>query len=120
MAESLTNKKGKAPPGFAVRAALALRKTFQRAADACVPSQLAAFEHLSGVAHTMIVGELARLRIPDLVVERPDDRVAAWSTDPRAGVPGLPSLDLGAKSPRCLRTVAAGRTVYTAGSGRTP
>ena len=71
MAESLTNKKGKAPPGFAVRAALALRKTFQRAADACVPSQLAAFEHLSGVAHTMIVGELARLRIPDLVVERP-------------------------------------------------
>ena len=72
---------------------------------------------------TIAVGEPAHLaawEVDDLVVERPDDRVAAWSTDPRAGVPGLPSLDLGAKSPRCLRTVAAGRTVYTAGSGRTP
>src|SRR3954453_11563865 len=26
----------------------------------------------------------------DLIVETPDTRVAAWSTDPRAGVPGLP------------------------------
>lgn len=71
MAESLTNKKGMAPPGFAVRAALALRRTFQRAADACVPAQLAAFEHMSGVAHTMVVGEIARLRIPDVIAERP-------------------------------------------------
>lgn len=71
MAESLTNKKGTAPPSLAVRAALALRKTFQRAADAVVPPQLAAFEHMSGAAHTMVVGEVARLRIPDLVEERP-------------------------------------------------
>ena len=26
----------------------------------------------------------------ELLVEAPDDRVSAWSTDPRAGVPGLP------------------------------
>jgi predicted amidohydrolase YtcJ len=72
---------------------------------------------------TVNVGEPAHLAIwevDDLTVERPDDRVAMWSTDPRAGVPGLPSLDSDATSPRCLRTVVAGRTVYTAGSGRTP
>ena len=72
---------------------------------------------------TIAVGEPAHLAVWDvdeLVVERPDDRVAAWSTDPRAGVPGLPPLEPGAEPPRCLRTVVAGRTVYTAGSGRTP
>ena len=49
----------------------------------------------------------------DLVVETPDDRVAAWSTDPRAGVPGLPSLEPGTPDPVCLHTIVAGRTVYT-------
>jgi predicted amidohydrolase YtcJ len=48
----------------------------------------------------------------DLVVQTPDDRVAAWSTDPRAGVPGLPDLD--APSPRCLHTVVGGRSVHMA------
>ena len=48
----------------------------------------------------------------DLVVQTPDDRVAAWSTDPRAGVPGLPDLD--APSPRCLHTVVGGRSVHIA------
>ena len=28
----------------------------------------------------------------DLLVQTPDARVAAWSTDPRAGVPHLPDL----------------------------
>jgi hypothetical protein len=46
----------------------------------------------------------------DLVVATPDERVAAWSTDPRAGVPGLPDLD--GPTPRCLRTVARGRVVH--------
>lgn len=72
---------------------------------------------------TIAVGEPAHLALWDvdeLVVERPDDRVAAWSTDPRAGVPGLPPLDPGTDDPRCLRTVVAGRTVYAAGTGRTP
>jgi predicted amidohydrolase YtcJ len=51
----------------------------------------------------------------DLVVQTPDDRVAAWSTDPRAGVPGLPDLDA---SPLCLRTVVAGRTIFDRSGGR--
>jgi predicted amidohydrolase YtcJ len=72
---------------------------------------------------TVAVGEPAHLavwQVDELAVERPDERVAAWSTDPRAAVPGLPPLGPGTDDPRCLRTVVAGRTVYGAGSGRTP
>jgi predicted amidohydrolase YtcJ len=48
----------------------------------------------------------------DLVVQTPDDRVAAWSTDPRAGVPVLPDLTPGTPVPACVRTVVDGRTVF--------
>ena len=51
-------------------------------------------------------------RTGDLVVQTPDDRVAAWSTDPRSGVPGLPDLSPGEPLPQCLRTVVRGATVY--------
>jgi predicted amidohydrolase YtcJ len=50
----------------------------------------------------------------DLVVQTPDERVAAWSTDPRAGVPVLPDLSDQAPVPTCLRTVVGGRIVYDA------
>ena len=68
------------------------------------------------------VGEPADVVVWDcgeLLVEAPDDRVSAWSTDPRAGVPGLPSLVPDAPDPVCLRTVVAGRTVYSNDAGRT-
>lgn len=74
-------------------------------------------------------GERANLAIwqcGELVVETPDDRVSAWSTDPRAAVPGLPSLSAGGTNPVCLRTIVAGRTVYSSdvvsphNAGRTP
>jgi predicted amidohydrolase YtcJ len=48
----------------------------------------------------------------DLVVQTPDERVAAWSTDPRAGVPVLPDLSDEAPVPVCRRTVVGGRIVY--------
>jgi predicted amidohydrolase YtcJ len=48
----------------------------------------------------------------DLVVQTPDERVAAWSTDPRAGVPVLPDLTPGTPVPACVRTAVGGRTVY--------
>ena len=47
----------------------------------------------------------------ELVVQAPDERVSAWSTDPRAGVAGLP--DLSGEDPRCRRTVVRGRTVWS-------
>ena len=49
----------------------------------------------------------------DLVVQTPDNRVAAWSTDVRAGVPGLPDLTPGLPVPDCLRTAVRGATVFT-------
>lgn len=50
----------------------------------------------------------------ELVVQTPDDRVAAWSTDPRAGVPVLPDLTDPGRLPVCARTAVTGRTVYDA------
>jgi hypothetical protein len=51
----------------------------------------------------------------DVVVQAPDSRVSAWSTDPRSGTPGLPDLSSDAPTPRCLRTVVAGRAVFDSG-----
>jgi predicted amidohydrolase YtcJ len=48
----------------------------------------------------------------ELVVQVPDARVAAWSTDPRAAVAGLP--DLSEPDPVCRATVVRGRTVHLA------
>ncbi|GAA3694416.1 amidohydrolase [Zhihengliuella alba] len=46
----------------------------------------------------------------ELMVQTPDSRVAAWSTDARAGTPMLPALDDAA--PECLRTVREGRILF--------
>jgi len=48
----------------------------------------------------------------ELVVTAPDERVAAWSTDPRSGVPGLPDLSSDSPVPTCVQTVVRGRPVY--------
>ncbi|MEZ5116721.1 MAG: amidohydrolase family protein [Candidatus Nanopelagicales bacterium] len=55
-------------------------------------------------------------RAGDLVVQAPDARVAAWSTDPRSGTPGLPDLTPGVPAPACARTVVRGRQAYDDGS----
>jgi predicted amidohydrolase YtcJ len=47
----------------------------------------------------------------ELVVQAPDERVAGWSTDPRAGVAGLP--DLSGDDPVCRRTVVRGQPVWS-------
>ena len=60
-----------APPALAVRAVLALRRALLRAADAVVPAQLAVFERVAATASSVVVAELARLRIADLVAEGP-------------------------------------------------
>jgi predicted amidohydrolase YtcJ len=48
----------------------------------------------------------------DLTVQTPDDRIAAWSTDPAGGVPVLPDLDPVLPPPTCTRTVVRGVTVF--------
>ena len=55
---------------------------------------------------------LAVWAVGELVVQAPDDRIQAWSTDPRSGTPGLPDLTPGLPPPRCLRTVVRGRVVH--------
>lgn len=50
----------------------------------------------------------------ELVVQAPDERVQAWSTDPRSGTQGLPDLTPGVTLPRCRRTVVAGAVVHDA------
>lgn len=70
-----------------------------------------------GVAGTLVPGAPATFAVWDadeLVVRAPSDAVQRWSTDPRAGVAPLPDLAPGARLPRCLRTVADGRTVFAA------
>jgi predicted amidohydrolase YtcJ len=48
----------------------------------------------------------------DLVVQTPDSRIAAWSTDPRAGVPQLPDLHPDVELPTCVLTLVRGETAY--------
>jgi predicted amidohydrolase YtcJ len=69
----------------------------------------------SGVLAPGEVASYAVWRVGELVVTTPDARVAAWSTDERAGVPGLPDLTPGRPSPECVRTVVAGRVVHDSG-----
>jgi predicted amidohydrolase YtcJ len=52
---------------------------------------------------------------PSVVVQTPDDRLTAWSTDPRSGTPGLPGLSPDLPLPAALRTVVAGATVFDNG-----
>jgi predicted amidohydrolase YtcJ len=48
----------------------------------------------------------------DLLVQTPDTRVAAWSTDPRAGVPHLPDLHPDLELPHCVLTMVAGEVAH--------
>ncbi|WP_138442769.1 amidohydrolase [Sinomonas susongensis] len=49
--------------------------------------------------------------VDELMVQVADERVQAWSTDPRARTPLLPALDT-ENAPRCLATVHRGRELY--------
>lgn len=51
--------------------------------------------------------------VEQLMVQVADERVASWSTDPRARIPLLPALDTDS-DPRCLQTVHYGRELYAA------
>ena len=54
----------------------------------------------------------------ELVVQTPDTRVSAWSTDPRSGVAGLP--DLAGPDPCAERTVVRGARRPRSGRGTAP
>lgn len=50
-------------------------------------------------------------RVDELMVQVADERVQAWSTDPRARTPLLPALDT-ESLPECLQTVHEGRELF--------
>lgn len=64
----------------------------------------------SGVIAPGAPAHLAVWQVSELEVRVPDERVQGWSTDPRAGTPGLPAL-IG-DDPACLATVVAGQCLY--------
>jgi predicted amidohydrolase YtcJ len=69
----------------------------------------------AGVLNPGAPAHLAIWEPGDLVVQAPDDRVAAWSTDPRSGTPGLPDLSPGQPVPICVRTVVHGQVIHDSG-----
>lgn len=71
LSAKVTDKKLPAPPSVAVRAVLALRKALIKAADAVVPPQIAVLERVTAGAGGHVLSELARLGVPDLLLERP-------------------------------------------------
>nr|WP_081606016.1 amidohydrolase family protein [Rhodococcus sp. AW25M09] len=68
-----------------------------------------------GLAGTLVPGAPASFAVWDvdeLVVRAPKDSVQRWSTDPRAGVSPLPSLDASSESPQCSMTVHRGQVIH--------
>jgi predicted amidohydrolase YtcJ len=69
----------------------------------------------------LVLGEPASYAVWDgdgsaVVVQAADERLSAWSTDPRSGVPGLPDLSPGEELPSAARTVVRGRVVFDSGA----
>ena len=75
----------------------------------------AAGEPAAGVLAPDAPAHLAVWEVDEIAVQLPDARVAGWSTDPRSGTPGLPTLGPDLPLPRCVRTVVSGRTVFDSG-----
>lgn len=75
----------------------------------------AAGDDIAGVLVPDAPAHFAIWEPTDLVVQAPDDRISAWSTDPRSGTPGLPDVSPGAVLPTCVRTVRAGEVIYDSG-----
>ncbi len=69
----------------------------------------------TGVLAPGAVASFAVWNADQLVVWAPDDRVQAWSTDPRSGTAPLPDVSGGRERPACLRTVVDGIVVFDAG-----
>lgn len=67
---------------------------------------------LTGVLTPRAPATYAVWQAGPLVAPTTDTRVQRWSTDPRARIPALPSLDPGDPLPTCLRTVLRGVTIY--------
>ncbi|NUL47062.1 amidohydrolase family protein [Cellulosimicrobium funkei] len=113
-----------ADPWGTLRASLEHREADQRVSarsgfTAATRAGLRALPHSLGAQYSM-AGRIAPSSpatfgiwaAEALSVQAPDGRVAAWSTDTRAGTPLLPVLEEGTAAPQCLATVVDGAEVY--------
>ncbi len=66
----------------------------------------------SGVLQPGAPATLAVWECQELSVQRPDDRVARWSTDPRSGTPVLPVLADDLPLPETMLTMRSGGIIY--------
>jgi predicted amidohydrolase YtcJ len=105
-------------PWEAVRAAVFHTNSEQRiTAEAAFAAQTrgawrAARRPGEGVLALGAPATLAVWAVGTRVVQAPDDRIQARTTDPPSGTPELPDLEPGVEAPRCLRTVVRGRVVH--------
>jgi hypothetical protein len=68
---ALTSKRLTPPPTLAVRAAIAVRRSLLRAAEAVVPASVAMLERVMAGTEVNMLGELARLGVADLLEKGP-------------------------------------------------
>ncbi|MCV2394618.1 amidohydrolase family protein [Actinotalea sp. M2MS4P-6] len=116
----LASAPGRFDPWGAVRAAVLHPEAEQRiSARAAFRAHTRGGWRLAGLdgagAGEIRVGapaHLAMWRADRLVVQAPDGRLAAWSTDPRAGTPLLPELGPDIPDPVCVRTLRAGHVIH--------
>jgi predicted amidohydrolase YtcJ len=73
----------------------------------------AAGAHGAGVLAVGAPAALAIWDAPPLIVQTPATRVAAWSTDQRAGTPALPEISLSGALPTCLATINGSRVLHS-------
>ncbi|MEI2715543.1 MAG: amidohydrolase [Candidatus Nanopelagicales bacterium] len=69
----------------------------------------------AGVIRPGFRAHLAVWDASDLMVQAPDERVAAWSTDPSSGTPLLPTLSEYGPYPACRLTISGGRLIHSDG-----
>jgi len=71
------------PPAIAVKAALRLRRALHKLADALCPADLAAFDHLTGMAKANTLAALVRHSVADILEKGP---LSAVEISERAGL----------------------------------
>lgn len=84
---TLTSKPLTVPPGLAVRAAIALRRSLLRAAEAVVPARVALLERVIASGEANMLGELGRLGVADMLEREAlsaEELAARTSTNPDA------------------------------------
>lgn len=84
---ALTSKPLAAPPGLAVRAAIALRRSLLRAAEAVIPPRIAILERVTAHTQANMLGEVGRLGVADLLEKEPlsaDEIAKRTGTNPDA------------------------------------